>query len=150
LAENDRFLDATIYDRDGKLFAAFRGRTPDTPAPPTALGDPSPRSTLEGSRITVVYPIAQGGERFGTLVLHSAIAPVTPRVRAYLWVLWWLTLGVIASSLTLAWALERMVTRRLLGLAATARQIAKDGDYSVRVGDRGNDEIGVLSEAFDG
>ena len=150
LTENERFLDASIYDRKGQLFASFRGRAPNAPAPPSALADSGPRSTLEGSRITVVYPIAQGGERFGTLVLHSAIAPVTSRVHAYLWGLCWLTLGIIASSLMLAWALERMVTRRLYSLADVARQIAKSGDYSVRAVDRRNDEIGFLAEAFNG
>jgi len=148
LAANPRFLDATIYDRAGRRFAAFRrpGRT--GPDPPAVLADAEPRSTLEGGRITVVYPIAQGGERFGTMVLHGAMAPVTSRVHAYVWGLWWLTLGIIAASLTLAWALERMVSRRLLRLADVARQIARGADYSVRASDRGHDEIGLLAEAF--
>ncbi|HEY2749134.1 MAG TPA: ATP-binding protein [Polyangia bacterium] len=151
LGENPRFLDAAIYDRSRRLFASFRRPNGGADAPPPpSIGDAAPRSALEGARITVVYPIAQGGERFGTLVLHSAIAPLTSRVHAYLWGLWWLTLGVIASSLTLAWALERMVTRRLYALADVARQVARRGDYSARATERGTDEIALLAQAFNG
>ena len=148
LAANPRFLDATIYDRGGRRFATFRRQDLEPEEPPPALVDTAPRSRIEGDRITIVYPIAQGGERFGTLVLHGAIGPVTSRVRAYLWGLWWLTLGVFGASLTLAWALERMVSRRLLRLADVARQITKRADYSVRASDRGRDEIGLLAAAF--
>jgi signal transduction histidine kinase len=48
----------------------------------------------------------------------------------------------------LAWALERMVSRRLKGLAEVARGVARQGDYSVRVRDDGGDEIGLLASAF--
>ncbi len=150
LAENPRFLDAAIYDRQGRVFASFRQRGSDGPAPPSTIAERGPRSTLEGSRITVVYPIAQGGEHFGTLVLHSAIAPLTTRVHAYVWGLCWLTAGIIISSLTLSWALERMVTRRLYALGDVARQVARSGDYSVRALERGTDEISVLAETFNG
>jgi signal transduction histidine kinase len=56
----------------------------------------------------------------------------------------------MAASLTLAWALERMVTRRLLRLADVARQITRREDYSVRAHDPGGDEIGLLARAFNG
>ena len=148
LAENPRFLDAAIYDRGGKLFASYRHAGATGPAPPAALADGSPRSTVEGDRITVVYPVTQGGERFGTLVLHAATGPLTSRVHAYVWGLWWLTLGIIAATLTLAWALERMVTRRLLTLVDVTRQVARSGDYSRRAIDRRHDEIGLLASAF--
>jgi signal transduction histidine kinase len=149
LAENQRFLDAALYDKAGALFASYR-RPSGAPALPGWPAAAAERATLEGDRITVVYPIEQGHERFGTLVLHTSIAPLTSRVHAYLWGLLWLTLGVIAASLTLAWALERIVTRRLLELANVAREIAKREDYTVRANDRGSDEIGLLAAAFNG
>jgi signal transduction histidine kinase len=147
LAENPRFLDAAFYDGKGALFASYRRRDAAAAAPTWPVGAAA-RAALEGGRITVVSPVAQGSERFGTLVLHTALAPLTSRVHAYLWGLLWLTLGVIGASLTLAWALERMVTRRLLALAEVARQIANREDYKVRAADRGNDEIGLLAGAF--
>jgi signal transduction histidine kinase len=147
LAENPRFLDAAIYDSKQKLFAAFRSQ--DVAMPPAVWADGfDERASLDGDHITVIAPIEQGGERFGTLVLHTAIAPLVLRVHEYLWGLLWLTVGVIAASLTLAWTLERMISRRLLRLADVAREIEKREDYSVRAEDRGNDEIGLLASSF--
>jgi signal transduction histidine kinase len=148
LAQNPRFLDAAIYDRVGRIFASYRHSGAAGPAPPPTLANGAPRSTVEGDRITVVYPVMQSGDRFGTLVLHTATGPLTSRVHAYLWGLWWLTLGVIAAALTLAWALERMVTRRLFALVDVTRRVARSGDYSLRAFDRRHDEIGLLASAF--
>jgi len=148
LAENPRFLDATIYDSNGRLFAAYRRDSTTAHAPPVELHETQQRTALEGDRITVVQPIMQGGERYGALLLHTAIAPLVTRVHTYVWDLVWLILGVIAASLALAWALERMVTRRLLRLADVAREVTRREDTQVRAQDRGNDEIGLLAGAF--
>ena len=148
LAENPRFLDATIYDNDGKLFASYHQDVPAARSPPPELHDTLSRTSLEGDRITVVQPIVQGGERYGALLLHTSVAPLVLRIHTYLWDLLWLIVGVIVASLTLAWALERLVTRRLLRLAEVARDIAKHEDSTVRADDRGSDEIGLLAAAF--
>ncbi len=149
LAHNRRFLDAEVYDSSGRLFAAFHSAEVARPAPPPQLSsDQRQQSTLGKDEITTVYPVVQAGQRFGTLVVHTALAPLTSRVHEYLWGLMWLILGVVAASLALAWALERMVSRRLRRLAAVAREIASQGDLAVRASDQGNDEIGVLAAAF--
>jgi signal transduction histidine kinase len=147
-AENPRFLDATIYDRKGRLFATYRRDAPGARPPPIEFEETQQRTTLEGDRITAVQPIMQGGERYGALLLHTAIAPLVTRVRSYLWDLVWLIVGVIVASLTLAWALERMVSRRLLRLADVAREVTRREDAAVRADDRGSDEIGLLAAAF--
>jgi signal transduction histidine kinase len=149
LSQDPQVLDAAVYDESGRLFASYcRLRSDKSEEPPDRLADARPQVTLGGERITVVTPVSQGDERFGTLVVHTAVAPLTTRVRAYLWGLSWLTLGVVAASLTLAWALERLVSRRLLRLAQVAREVATNADYFVRSEDHRNDEIGYLAQAF--
>ena len=148
LAENPRFLDATIYDNDGNLFASYRQAVPEARPPPNQLHDTRSRTSLDGDRITIVQPIVQSGERYGALLLHTAIAPLVMRVHQFLWDLLWLIVGVIIASLTLAWALERLVTRRLLRLAEVARDIARHEDSTLRADDSGSDEIGLLATAF--
>jgi signal transduction histidine kinase len=56
--------------------------------------------------------------------------------------------GVLAASVMLAWALEKMVSRRVQRLAEVARRIADKEDYSVRADDRGGDEITLLADAL--
>jgi signal transduction histidine kinase len=149
LGRHEAFLDAALYDDQGGLFAAYaRPGAPGAHPPSPRLQHAAPMSRVEPERITIVRQVDHGGARFGTLVLHTAIAPLTSRVHAYLWGLLWLTIGVVAASLILAVALERMVSRRLLKLADVARKIAQKEDYAVRAADEGGDEIGELADAF--
>jgi signal transduction histidine kinase len=149
LGNHDEFVDAALYDSEGKLVASF-ARPGHSDAPPSPSLDPGarPRAQVEGDRITAVRPVEYRGVRYGTLVLHTSTAPLTSRVRAYLWGLLLLTIGVVAASLMLAWALERMVSKRLLRLAEVARHIAQKEDYTVRADAQGGDEIGLLGQAF--
>jgi signal transduction histidine kinase len=147
LGRHGELLDAELYDARGQLFASF-SRDGALPQAPPLVEQAPPSSMIEGDRITIARSADHGGARFGTLVLHTAIAPLTSRVHAYLWGLLWLTMGVVVASLMLAVALERMVSRRLLKLADVARKIAQREDYAVRAADEGGDEIGVLADAF--
>ena len=60
--------------------------------------------------------------------------------------------GVLAVSVGLAIVissrLQRFVSEPILKLAATARSIAQNKDYSVRVAESSEDEVGVFTEAF--
>jgi signal transduction histidine kinase len=148
LGRHEEFLDAELYDLTGRLFAAYRH---DSKAPPpTESFDGLARASaaLEGAHIKVVRPVDHGGTRYGTLVLHTSTEPLASRVREYLWGLMWLTVGLLAASIMLAWLLERMVSRRLRKLAEVAGGVAQKGDYTVRAGDGGGDEIGLLASAF--
>jgi signal transduction histidine kinase len=69
-------------------------------------------------------------------------------VDAYLYGLGFLIVGILFASLMLAWALETMISRRLMKLAEVAWKIAQKEDYSVRAADDGGDEITLLAEAF--
>ncbi|MDB4970921.1 MAG: sensory box histidine kinase [Myxococcales bacterium] len=148
LGNHEEFLDAVLYDLAGHRFAAYN-RVGNIGAP-IDLVPPAPEAlvTRDGARITVVRPVDRNGTRFGTIVLHTSTAPLTSRVRAYLWGLVWLIAGVLAASLMLAWALEQMVSRRVQKLADVAQQIAQREDYSVRADDRGRDEIALLAHGF--
>jgi signal transduction histidine kinase len=148
LGRHDEFLDAALYDQRGTLFASFV-RTPGRPFDhPDHVERVPAGATIEVDRIHITQPVDHDGARYGTLILHTAIAPLTDRVHAYLWGLLWLTIGVVGASLVLAVALERMVSRRLGKLADVARSIAQREDYQVRAADEGGDEIGELAEAF--
>jgi signal transduction histidine kinase len=148
LGRHADFLDAALYDFAGQRFSAYATPTGETAA--TRLAPPSPpaRVAIEGGRIVVVRPVERDGARFGTLVLHTSTAPLASRVRAYLWGISSLMVGVLAASLMLAWALEKMVSRRVQRLADVAQRIADKEDYSVRADDRGGDEITLLADAL--
>ena len=149
LGRHQFFRDAALYDTHGQLFASFaRGDARAPLSPPPDVAHAAAATTIDGDRITVVRSVDHSDARFGTLVLHTAAAPLTARVHAYLWGLLWLVVGVILASVFLAAALERIISRRLGKLADIARKIAQSADYGVRADDDGGDEIGQLADAF--
>jgi signal transduction histidine kinase len=151
LGRHEEFRDAALYDMRGRLFASFQqlggGKSEVLPI----LLDPyaaKPRTDLEGDRIHVVQAVDHDGVRFGTLVLHTSTARLSASVNGYLYSLGLLIVVILLASALLAWALEKMISRRLRKLAEVAQRIAQKEDYSVRATDTGADEISLLAEAF--
>lgn len=60
----------------------------------------------------------------------------------------WIALPVLLLASVASWALSRRMLRRLDTLAQASRRLA-GGDYGVRVGAQGNDELGELAQDFD-
>lgn len=135
---------AFLFDGKGRLFAAYRTRAEDPPA--TAPPDGPPR--LEGGLLTVTLPVAFLGERLGTISVVSSTAALDKTIRTYLATLSAGFLVLLALSVLAAWRLQTFISGPILSLAATARRISEDHDYSVRVPVTGDDEIRVLSSGF--
>jgi two-component system sensor histidine kinase BaeS len=60
----------------------------------------------------------------------------------------WIAAPVLLLAVLASWALSRRLLRRLDTLALASRRLA-GGDYAVRVGPQGEDELGELARDFD-
>ncbi|MCK7595335.1 ATP-binding protein [Pseudomarimonas salicorniae] len=98
------------------------------------------------------WPIELDGVRIGELALmpmpelyESAALDFAKaqRERAL-----WIALPVLLLAVLASWALSRRMLRRLDTLALASRRLA-GGDYGVRVGAQGRDELGELASDFD-
>ena len=103
----------------------------------------------EGNRVLLAQPIIREGQRHGTLYLNADFGSLYfDLLKVYGGIL----TVVLAASLLLAFLLSRrfqgFVTGPILRLTETARRIADAKDYSVRAETAGNDEVGVLTTAF--
>ena len=93
-------------------------------------------------------PIRFEGRPIGRLLINAE-----PReLRARLWRYAGIVAIVLACSFVLALAISRVVEKTISGpvldLAATARRVSDDKDYSVRARPAGGDEIGALVSTF--
>jgi two-component system chemotaxis sensor kinase CheA len=61
-----------------------------------------------------------------------------------------LVLGVVAASTLLGWAITRGLTRSVRVLANAARSVQQNNDFSVRAEKTSSDELGLLTDAFNG
>ena len=146
LKARPQIVAAALYDRSGKLFARYPASRP------TSQYDASPgRDGFrdDGATLAGYLPVVQGDNmRLGTLYLASSRQAMYDRLTQYAW----LAAAVMVVSLLVAYLLSSMVqghiSRPLLAVSQTAHAISARGDYSVRATKVGNDELGLLTDAF--
>ncbi len=96
------------------------------------------------SRADIANPAAKPKGYFRLLINDKHAKSVISDLR------WWsilITLGALALAVVLAFLAARVITRPVLTLAKTAKQIAQ-GDLTQRVTLESSDEIGLLSDTF--
>jgi signal transduction histidine kinase len=137
---------AAIYTPRGALFASYRRGDGEAAVPPLPGAE---GVSLEGDSMTLVRRIVRDGEIVGTVYLRSD-DEFGRRLLDYSLI----GLGAIAAALLLAVLLSaplrRMVVRPVLEVAALARQVMAEGDYSRRARKLSDDEVGLLADSFNG
>jgi len=146
LKYDPHMVAAALYTQDGRVLATY---------PVAASADLIPAALqpdgyrFERGRLVGFTPVAQGGnERLGTLYLASDTKAVSDALRLS---------GIIAvvvlaiamlAAYALAAALQGRISAPILALADTAKVASTGQDYSVRAPKFGEDELGVLTDAF--
>jgi signal transduction histidine kinase len=146
LRADPHIVAAALYDRNGHLFATYPAGLPREalPAAPEPDGYRFERGQLIGFQ-----PVAEAGsQRLGTLYLASDLTAVSTMLRLS----GVIALGVMAVSLLAAYllstALQSTIAQPILVLGETARAVSDRRDYAVRAPKLGDDELGVLTDAF--
>ncbi|MES1166712.1 MAG: CHASE sensor domain-containing protein, partial [Pseudomonadota bacterium] len=138
---------AGLYDRQGRLFSRYPFNAPEAAFPPAPRED---GYRLEAGHLVGFVPIIQvkGSQRLGTLYLKSDLEAMYERLRLY----GGIALLVIGVSSLVAYALSRklqqQISRPILALAETAKAVSDRRDYSVRAQKLDEDELGLLTDAF--
>jgi len=139
-------LSAYIFNGSNKIFAEY-SRYHRGPAPPPEYpAFTGPRFTRD--TLTVATPISLHGETIGTVLITSDLHEM--------YVMIWRYLGYVALILIFAGfivffmlsILQWFISKPILNLAKVAWHTAVNMDYSARVSKKGNDEIGLLVDAF--
>ena len=129
-------------DLDGSLLAAFR-RSNAQPPGPGALG------TVEtGAECVIIRPILQETRTIGTLTLRADLQPLRERFLQGLGLALAVWGVASAAALILALKLSGMITRPILHLAATVREVTARGNFDLRAEPHGQDEPGQLIVGF--
>jgi Signal transduction histidine kinase len=145
-------VSASIYAKDGSLFATYR-RDDKAPPPPDRAG-PEGYSfenaffTFHPGYLILFHPIGRGGDRIGTIYLQYSLQEMNARLTRY---------AVLAGAIVVAAALigflfssrlQRVISGPILSLAQTARVVSEQKKYSLRADKHTNDEVGFLIDRF--
>jgi signal transduction histidine kinase len=136
---------SALYDRDGRLFASY----PDGATPRASIASAHvPEFTFGPSRLVVLQPVIQDGRWLGTLYLESDLRALDTRLRLFVLVVLLAVAGSVAVAFALANWLQNGIARPVRALAEAARRVSQDKDYSVRAQAMSDDELGLLTGAF--
>lgn len=137
---------ASLYTAAGKPFASYRR---DGGRPDLTLSRPGPEGFhSEGGRLLLEKKIFYRGEATGAVQIEADTSQLATRQARYGLVILLLAVGSVGTTLLVATRLQALVLRPVLRLAAAAKDVATERNYSVRVTQVGRDEIGDLTEAF--
>lgn len=137
---------ACLYRSDGKIFAVYPANAPLVLFP-TRPADDGYR--FEDGRLIGFAPIAElKGRRLGTLYLNSDMGAMYERLRLYGEVALLVVIVCCVVAYSLSRKLQQQISRPILALAETAKAVSDRRDYAVRAQKIGEDELGLLTDAF--
>ncbi|MCW3127458.1 MAG: Phytochrome, two-component sensor histidine kinase [Bacteroidetes bacterium] len=146
LKSNPSILNATIIDKDGKEFARYDKQGEKEFLFPATGKEMQTQKGL-GKTFLVSYRIVDK-DFLGTVILRAELTGYTDIILSYVKIALLILLASLVVALIISTLFQRTITDRLLSLVNTTKEVARTGNYSSRAPISGNDEIGVLSVAF--
>lgn len=143
-------LSASIVDANGRVFAEYHRNDVTQRLTPLPLrANAAQEEWTRGRAVLVAYRIEFSGNTEGTVYILARFHELGTRLRQYgliVLVIFLLSAGAAVLATT---AFRRLVTKPITALAATARVISREKDFSLRaVKTTNEDEITTLVEAF--
>ena len=138
-----RVIAACIYDNTGKVFATYPTNIAKETFP-MATG----QSGYRNGELEIFVPITQADRHLGTVFLKSDLSILTDLYRGYAVLAGFIFIGAIALAYLISRILQQQISRPILSLAETANAVARKRDFAVRAKKFGDDELGLLTDAF--
>lgn len=138
---------AAIYRESGDLLATYRrgeeGREARIPEHPG-----TGRMNLREEVLEIFHPVLLEGKRIGTVYVRSDLSELAGRLKIQAMTVGAVFLLAALAALLVSSGLQLVISRPILRLAETARQVSEHKDYSIRAVKQSSDELGQLVDAF--
>jgi signal transduction histidine kinase/DNA-binding NarL/FixJ family response regulator len=147
LTAKEDIVAAVLYGVDGKEFAHY-SRANDTfpKVLPSLAQDQGYR--FYGGYLQVFHDVTLNGEHLGTLFLQSDMRQWSVRAKRYGGILCIFVLISGTFALFVSSKLQRLISRPILHLEDSMREVSANKNYSVRATKSYGDEIGRLIDGF--
>ncbi|HWZ25992.1 MAG TPA: ATP-binding protein [Verrucomicrobiae bacterium] len=147
LTAKEDIVAAVLYGVDGKEFAHY-SRANDTfpKVLPSLAQDQGYR--FYGGYLQVFHDVTLNGEHLGTLFLQSDMRQWSVRAKRYGGILCIFVLISGSFALFVSSKLQRLISRPILHLEDSMREVSANKNYSVRATKSYGDEIGRLIDGF--
>jgi signal transduction histidine kinase len=151
LSTEPDIIVAGIYTRDGNLFASFiaGGATAIAGSSlPQVLTDQSIGYRFEGSYLELSQRIVFEQKEIGTIMIRTGLEAMRVRLLQYFAITVLVLIASTVGSIFASLWFQRIISRPISELAATAKDVSRGKDFSIRATAYSRDEIGQLVETF--
>jgi signal transduction histidine kinase/DNA-binding NarL/FixJ family response regulator/HPt (histidine-containing phosphotransfer) domain-containing protein len=137
---------ACLYDSAGRLVAKYPAESREgVPISPPAS---DARRFNDRGQVEVFRRIVDHDEHVGGLYLRATADDLHRQLMAYVKIVAIVVLAALAVSMPLAAQLQSSISGPILRLAEAATRVSSLGDYTIRVHEKSEDELGVLCTEF--
>ena len=146
LATEPNVLVACLYDNQGRTFTEYRspGASPSLVLP-ALRGD---GAYFDGESLTLFRGVRLNGEHTGAIALLFDLHGFRSQLLQYAKIALLVLLVSVCVTFLASLRFARSIGDPLVQLAAVARRISAEKDYSVRAGIRSGGETGLLVDSF--
>jgi signal transduction histidine kinase/ActR/RegA family two-component response regulator len=142
-----QIVAAQIFTAGGRPFASYRRAG----APVAALPARSPDGArFQAGRLIVFKTIVFSGKPIGTVYLESDLAELDTRLRRFAGIVAAILLGTWLLALALASRLQGIILDPIAHLGRAAKIVSEEKDYSTRAVKVADDDLGRLTDVFNG
>ncbi len=146
LSAHPNIVEACIFSRDGRVLAHYVRSGTGTAFIPPPMGRDG--AFMNASGLTIFRGIQLNGERIGTIYVKSDLQVLQERRDQFAFIATLAALGSLVAAYLLALRLQRGISEPILELAHAASDVHRSRNYSLRVAEKSDDEIGYLFVRF--
>ncbi len=139
-------VSAYIFNDSGEIFASYYREGSDPNSLPTDLESAGTGYTATSLHVT--SPVLLEKEKIGSVFIKSDLDEMYALIWKYIGSVALVLIFAILTAFFMLAKLQRFISRPILDLANVAGLTAVNMDYSTRARKTGNDEIGLLVDAF--
>ena len=138
-------LFGVIYDTQDEVFATYyKSGYETTPV----LTDPDSSTIIQNKLLFISEPIVSENETIGRVDLIASTDVIKLKTLSHLKIIALIFLGSSLIAFLLSVLLERIISKPIIDLSATARTIRDSGDLTLRAQKHSDDETGALYDSF--
>ncbi len=145
LKEELQILCAAIYDAENNVFVTYTENSKILFEPPTVL---KVGQFVYTDHTDILQPIMHDGDVVGKIYLRAHMKEFDKRLETYLIVSGLIFVVTLGFTVVFTLRLQSIISKPILSLAETAKEISKTTDYSIRVQYSSEDELGTLYSGF--
>ncbi len=141
-----KHITAAALYKQGQLLAQYPQQVL---APGLVPAWPEPEGArFERDQFVLSHQVVLRGEPLGTVYLRSDLQEIHDRLKRSGVMVGLFLLASVVVTYGLSSRLQRIISRPIFHLAATARAVSERKNYSLRAARHGNDELGQLIDGF--